>query len=88
MKSYKTKIGRDLKSDPLLRSFETCNSPDAVLTLLRQPIPGADQSRSSDERLTNWIDPVVNVLYNFAQTIGGAVSLVSLDEVILPRPAL
>ena len=88
LKSYKTKTGKDLRSDPLLRSLETCNSPDAVLTLLRQPIPGVDQSGSSDERLTNWINPVVNVLYNFAQTIGGAVSLVSLDEVILPRPVL
>ena len=88
LKSYKTKTGKDLKSDPLLRSLETCNSPDAVLTLLRQPIPGADQSGSSDERLTNWIDPVVNVLYNFAQTIGGVVSLVNLNKLNLPEPAL
>jgi hypothetical protein len=28
------------------------------------------------------------VLYNFAETIGGAVNLVSLDKFILPRPAL
>jgi hypothetical protein len=88
LKAYKTKTGKDLKSDPLLRSLETCNSPDAVLTLLRQQMPGVEQSGSSDERLTNWINPVVNVLYNFAQTIGGVVSLVSLDKFILPRPAL
>ena len=87
LKAYKTKTGRDLKSDPLLRSLETCNSPDAVLIILRQQIPG-DRLGNSDGRLTNWINPVVNVLYNFAQTIGGAVSLVSLDEVILPRPVL
>jgi hypothetical protein len=87
LNSYKTKTGKDLKSDPLLRSLESCNSPDAVLILLRQQIPGVGQLGSSDERLINWVNPVVNVLYNFAETIGGAVSLVSLDKFILPRPA-
>jgi hypothetical protein len=81
LKAYKTKTGKDLKSDPLLHRLETCNNPDAVLTLLRQQIPGDGQSGSSDERLTNWLNPVVNVLYNFAQTIGGAVRLVSFDKV-------
>jgi hypothetical protein len=88
LKYYQAKTGKDLKSDPLLRSLETCNSPDAVLILLRRQIPGFDQSGSRDERLTNWVNPVVNVLYNFAETIDGAVGLVSLDKFILPRPAL
>jgi hypothetical protein len=88
LNAYQTKTGKDLKSDPLLRSLETCNSPEAVLVLLRQQIPGVDQSGSSDERLTRWVNPVVNVLYNFAETIGGAVGLVSLDKFIFPRPAL
>lgn len=88
LKAYKTKTGKDLKSDPLLRRLETCNSPDAVLVLLRQQIPGVGQSGSSHERLTNWINPVVNVLYNFAETIGGSVSLVSLDKFLFPRPVL
>ncbi|KAF8496246.1 hypothetical protein F5888DRAFT_418419 [Russula emetica] len=75
LKAYKTKTGKDLKSDPLLHRLETCNSPDAVLILLRRQIPGFDQPGSSDEKLTNWVNPVVNVLYNFSQTIGGAVAL-------------
>ena len=81
LKAYKTKTGKDLKSDPLFHTLETCNSPDAVLTLLRQQIPGVGQSVNSDERLTNWLNPVVNVLYNFAETIGVVVSLVSFDKV-------
>jgi hypothetical protein len=88
LNAYKTKTGKDLKSDSLLRSLESCNSPDAVLILLQRQIPGVGQSGSSDERLTNWVNPVVNVLYNFAETIGGAVNLVSLHKFILPRPAL
>jgi fungal STAND N-terminal Goodbye domain len=79
LKAYKKKTGKDLAKDPLLRRLETCNSPDSVLDLLKDQIPGFDQSASSDEKLTKWVIPVVNVLYNFASTISGAVSLVSPD---------
>ena len=89
LKAYKKKTGKDLASDPLLHRLETCNSPDSVLALLKDQIPAFDQSGSSDERLTKWVSPVVNVLYNFAATIGGAVSLVSLEILdIHSRPAL
>jgi hypothetical protein len=76
LKTYKKKAGKDLKSDPLLRTLEACKSPDETLSELRRQIPGFDQSENSDNRLTNWVDPVVNVLYIFAQTIGGVVGLV------------
>ena len=78
LKAYKKKTGNDLASDPLLRRLEACNSPDSVISLLKDQIPAFDKSGSSDEKLTKWVNPVVNVLYNFAATIGGAVSLVSL----------
>jgi hypothetical protein len=78
LKAYKTKTGKDLESDPLLRTLKACKSPDETLSELRQQIPGFDQSEDSDNRLTNWVNPVVNVLYIFSQTIGGAVGLVSL----------
>jgi hypothetical protein len=87
---YKKKTGRDLTSDPLLRRLESCNSPDSVLSLLKQKIPGFDQSESRDESLTKWVSPAVNVFCTFSSTIGGAVSLVSLGrfKVIRSRPAL
>jgi hypothetical protein len=90
LKTYKKKTGEDLKSDPLLRTLEACKSPDETLSELRRQIPGFDQSENSDNRLTNWVDPVVNVLYIFSQTIGSAVGLVSLGMVqdIHPRFAL
>jgi hypothetical protein len=80
LKNYEKKTGKDLKSDPLLRTLEACKSPDKTLSELRQQIPGFDQSENSDNKLTNWVDPVVNVLYIFAQTIGGVVGLVSLGR--------
>ena len=75
---YEKKTGKDLKSDPLLRTLEACKSPDETLSELRRQITGFDQSENNDNRLTNWVDPVVNVLYVFAQTIDGGVGLVSL----------
>jgi hypothetical protein len=76
LEAYKKKTGKDLKSDPMLSTLDACKSPNETLSELRRQIPGFDQSENSDNRLTNWVDPVVNVLYIFAQTIGGAVGLV------------
>jgi hypothetical protein len=91
LKAYKKKTGKDLASDPLLRRLETCNSPDSVLSLLRLQVPGFDQSvsGSSNERLTKWVNPAVNVLCTFSSTISGAVSLVGLCKikVVRSRPA-
>ena len=80
LESYKKRTGNDLTSNPLLSSFETCNSPDAVIALLREQIPGYDQSQSNNdsERLPNWLVPTVNVIVAFSKTIGGSVGVVSL----------
>ena len=82
LERYKGKTGKDLTKDPLLRSLETCNSPDAVLAVLRAQLLGPGQSQSSDDKLTTWLDPTVNVINAFSATIGGGVGLVSLIEVI------
>ena len=79
--AYKMKTGKDLASDPLLIRLESCDSPDSVLVVLREQIPGFDQSKSSNHRFTNWLSPTVNVLYTFSSTIGGTLSLVSPSKV-------
>jgi len=88
--AYKTKTGKDLASDPLLRRLESCDSPDSVLVVLREQIPEFGQTGSGNHWLTNWLGPTVNVLYTFSSTIGGAVSLVSLSrvEAVCPRLVL
>jgi hypothetical protein len=85
LSAYKKETGKDLTSDPLLRRLRSCDSPDAVLTLLREKISGFDQSGSSGDRLSNWLNPTVNVLYSFSSTIGGAVGLVSIAGAIHPK---
>jgi hypothetical protein len=81
LEAYKKKTKKDPASDPLLRSFEACDSPDAVLVVLREQIPNFDQSRSGRDRLSNWLNPTVNVLYNFSSKIGAVVHLVGFKTV-------
>ena len=74
LESYEKGTGNDLTSNPLLPRLETCNSPDAVITLLLEQIPGFDRSRSdkNSERLSNWLNPTVNVIAAFSGTISGS----------------
>jgi hypothetical protein len=75
------KTEEDLRSHALLAKLQTCNSPDAVLIVLREQIPMFDQSYSTsgvDARLTNWLNPTVNVLHTFSVAIGGGISPVSI----------
>jgi hypothetical protein len=71
LESYKKRTGNDLTSNPLLLRVKTCNSPDAVITLLREQIPGFDQSRSDNdlERLSNWLNPTVKVITAYSGTV-------------------
>ena len=78
---YKKKTKKDLRSHPLLPKLQTCNSPNAVLTVLHEQIPVLDQSHgasSISDRLTKWLNPTVNVLYAFSEAIGAGISLVSI----------
>jgi hypothetical protein len=80
LQAYKKKTGKDLPSTPLFRRLETCHSSDDVIATLRQQVPAFDQSGSSNDRLTSWLDPTVKVVSAFSATISGAVALVSLTE--------
>ena len=75
LESYKKRTGSVLTSNPLLPRLKTCNSPDAVIALLREQIPGFDQSPSDNDsrRLSNWLNPTVNVIAAFSGTIGDTV---------------
>ena len=77
LETYKRKTQKDLTSHPLLSSLQSCDSPDAILTVLREQIPAFSQSQSGDDGLTKWVAPTVNVLYAFSATLGGGVGLVS-----------
>ena len=79
LKSYKRKTRKDLNSHPLLPRLQSCDSPEAILTLLGEQIQESNQSRDGDDSLTKWVSPTVNVLYAFSATVGQGVGLVCIE---------
>ena len=79
LESYKRKTKKDLAEHPLLASFQSCDSPEAVLTVLRDQIPAFNQSQNLDDGLTKWVIPIVNVLYTYSSTVGQGVGLVNIS---------
>ena len=78
LESYKRKTKNDLTSHPLLPSLQSCKSPEAVLTVLKDQIPAFNQSQNGDNELTKWVTPTVNVVYAFSETVGQGVGLVCI----------
>jgi hypothetical protein len=78
LESYKRKTKEDLVSHPLLPSLQSCDSPEAVLTVLRDQVPAFGQSQNPDDGLTKWVIPTVNVLFLFSGIIGQGVGLVNI----------
>ncbi|KAI0297919.1 hypothetical protein BC826DRAFT_135052 [Russula brevipes] len=74
--AYKQRVKQDLTSHPLLPRLQACNSPDAVLTVLREQVPTFGQSHSGDGNFGKWLVPTVNVLYAFSAAIGEGAGLV------------
>ena len=80
--TYRRKTKKDLASHPLLPTLQSCDSPEAVLTVLREQFPGFSESQNGDDRLTKWVTPTVNVLYAFSDTPGQGIGLVSIKMII------
>jgi fungal STAND N-terminal Goodbye domain len=76
LKAYERRTKKDLLAHPLAAKLQSCNSPSSILTVLQQQVQELNQSQSSDERLTKWLDPTVKVLYTLSETLGEGVSLV------------
>ncbi|KAN0128658.1 hypothetical protein V8E53_013577 [Lactarius tabidus] len=76
LKAYERKTKKDLLAHPLATQLQACNSPSDFLAVLQDKVNELDQSRSADERLSQWLNPTINVLYSFSATIGAGVGLV------------
>jgi len=78
LKVYEKQTKNDILFHPLAADLQACQSPSAILAVLQQQVQDLNQSRTSDERLTKWLEPTINVLHAFSETIGEGVSLVRL----------
>ena len=80
LQAYDNKTKNKLLDHPLATQLQSCDSPHAVLTVLQDLVQQFDRRCTNDERLKNWLDPTVNVLYAFSDTLGEGVGLVSLGS--------
>ena len=77
VKAYEKKTKKDLINHPLAAQLQACKSPGDILAVLQKKVEEFDESRGADERLSQWLDPTINVLFSFSATIGAGVGLVS-----------
>jgi hypothetical protein len=78
LEAYKKQTKKDITSHPLAAQLKSCDTPRAILDVLRAQVQVFDQARSSDdEKLTKWLDPTVNVLFAFSATLNSVVGLVN-----------
>jgi hypothetical protein len=75
---YKKRTQNDLLAHPLAAQLQSCNSPSTIFSVLQQQVQELEQSRSSDERWSRWLDPTVNTLYALSSTVAAGVGLVCL----------
>jgi hypothetical protein len=83
LQAYDNKTKNNLLDHPLATQLQSCDTPHAALVVLQDLVEQLDQCRTRDERLKNWLDPTVNVLYAFSATLGEGVGLVSLSSLSL-----
>src|SRR6266404_1011181 len=83
--AYKKQTKQDITSHPLLAQLQSCDSPSAILVVLRAQVQLID-TQKSDDKLTKWLDPTVNVLYAFSATLGNGIGLVSCETPNCLRP--
>src|SRR6202453_2073592 len=78
VKAYEKRTKKDLLAHPLASQLQACDSPASILAVLQGQVDDLDHAQKTDERLTKWLSPTVNVLLTFSATIGGGVSLVRI----------
>ena len=76
LEAYEGKTKTDIASHPLATQLKSCDSPSAILDILRAQVQDSNKSQGADERLTKWLDPTINVLYAFSAILDDAVVLV------------
>jgi hypothetical protein len=73
LKTYKKCTKIDLLKHPLADQLQACNSPSSILTVLQEQVQEPNESQRSN---TKWLDPTVNVLHTFSETLGEGVGSV------------
>jgi hypothetical protein len=73
LKAYKKRTKNDLLTHPLADRLEACGSASSILTVLQEQVRELNESQRSNQK---WLDPTVNVLLAFSETVGEGVGSV------------
>ena len=80
-REYKSLTKQDLATHPLAAAIEGYNTPDSILNLFRKQASAFDKFRKGDDKLMEYLTPIVNILFTFSETLEEGVGLVSLHSV-------
>jgi len=76
LSEYETVTGKPLDTHPFAKQLDNCDSPQAVSSLFRTQAQTFSKSRKSDDKLMEWLDPIVHILFTFSATLGEGIGLV------------
>jgi len=82
LKAYKKRTKNDLLTHPLAGRLKDCDSASSILTVFQELVQELNQSQRSNMK---WLDPTVNVLHAFSETLGEGVGSVCLRTSTCPR---
>lgn len=75
---YEKVTGKRLNAHPLTAQLDSCDSPKAVLNILRTQAQVFEKERRGDEKLMEWLGPTVNILFVFSSMLMEGIGLVSI----------
>ena len=75
---YEKVTGKRLNTHPLTAQLDSCDSPKAVLKILRTQAQVFEKERRGDEKLMEWLGPTVNILFVFSSMLVEGIGLVSI----------
>jgi hypothetical protein len=73
LKAYKKRTKNNLLTHPLADRLKACDSASSILTVFQDQVREFNESQRS---IMKWLDPTVNVLHAFSQTLGEGVGSV------------
>jgi len=82
---YKALTKQDLATHPFAAALQGYNSPDSILNVFRDQAQAYDKFRKGDDKLMEWLTPIVNILFTFSETLGEGVGLVSRPPSYISR---
>ena len=74
---YQKITRKRLDTHPLAAELDTCHSPEDISNLLRTQAQAFSKFCEGDEKLMRWLEPTVNILFTFSDTLGEGIALVS-----------